>query len=1185
MHHPVLATLSQIRTRAKRLLLLFAVSLLVIGLLGASIAFGVVDYLVRVQDPGLRWMFSLLVLGVTIAIVVRYLWPAMRIPLSDLEIARRIEQCFPPLRNRLSSAVEFLTQSEDDPYAGSPQLRRAVIQDASAQLHHLDPQAVLEIRQLRWIGGTAAGILILALFLLLLAPGNVSIAAGRLMAPWGGPEWPKRHELALIEPQARIARGQNYEIRIRDQKGQLPSELQIEFRSSKQEQPEVQRLKVQGSEEIITRKESVSNAFEFRVLGGDDRSMAWFAVDVVDPPTVSELEVNVYPPSYTGIAPYRSPAHVRAIKGSRVVMRGKSSKPLDAARLQFQSQSTLTGDLLGSAREFQVEFTAQATDTFWFELQDQEGFEGAADQRYELTVLSDAPPSVVLEEPSVNTAVSARAIVPLGVVARDDLALRNVRLHYKIVPAGQQEESANAEELQQVLFAGPATPPEIDDDHRFSGEGQREEIRQDWDLSRLETALEPGVEIVLYATATDYQPATGKSEPKRLAILTDQQLLDRINGRQSQVLNELGRLTKLQQEARQQTQNLEIVMEEVGSLSEEQADTLQAAEITQRQVQKGLADEEGIVATIDEMLSELRNNRLDAGESVERLNRLKSSVQELGQNELPKVSHELTTALKATQNQPTDFKANQEIAENLQSARKGQDEVVRELDALLQELSRWDDARRFRQELREFQEKQEELAEGTLEQLKETLTRDLKDLSPQQVAKLKQLTRQQQELSEDLARWMSRAEQSSRELQEADPKAAQSLSDANALARELALHGRMRAAAQDLQQNRVGQTAEQQQQIADSLQEVLDELSNRPPSDTKQLVRKLREAEEKLKRLRREQKELQRELQANQRNPNAEQKERELQRLMRKQENLEQELARFSRQLQRLTAKKSSQSVRNAEQKVDQAGKQAQAGKSDLAEQQAQQAEKDLEQAQQQLAERRREAEADLAYEKLTKMKDELVGVHDRQKSLLEGTERLEDLRQQNSGELTPGQRASLQQLAANQALLEEQTFDLAEKLAEAVVFRMALDGARGEMQAAADMLSQGQTGSGVQTAEANALRRMEQLLEALNPDPPDDNQEQAQPPGGGGGENQQQNRPQDGIPDIAQLKMLKLLQQEINQRTQALESKYGLENELSEAQENEYQRLAAEQGRLANLLRQLMPTPTEGQPEELPLE
>jgi hypothetical protein len=93
-------------------------------------------------------------------------------------------------------------------------------------------------------------------------------------------------------------------------------------------------------------------------------------------------------------------------------------------------------------------------------------------------------------------------------------------------------------------------------------------------------------------------------------------------------------------------------------------------------------------------------------------------------------------------------------------------------------------------------------------------------------------------------------------------------------------------------------------------------------------------------------------------------------------------------------------------------------------------------------------------------------------------------------------------------------------------------------------------------------------LLEALRPDPNQaaDNKQQQQQQGagsGGGGGG-------DGIPNIAQIKLLKLLQTEIRSKTVALAELRQRQEKWTADQEKQFEGLSQRQGRLADMVRDL---------------
>jgi hypothetical protein len=121
-------------------------------------------------------------------------------------------------------------------------------------------------------------------------------------------------------------------------------------------------------------------------------------------------------------------------------------------------------------------------------------------------------------------------------------------------------------------------------------------------------------------------------------------------------------------------------------------------------------------------------------------------------------------------------------------------------------------------------------------------------------------------------------------------------------------------------------------------------------------------------------------------------------------------------------------------------------------------------------------------------------------------------------------------------------------------------------MDQAAKRLQEIKTDGLTSQAAKAASDRFKQLLEALRADR---GGQGGQGGGGGGGGGAGGENP-DGIPATAQLKMLKALQQEINDKTEALEETRRREGRLSPEQTAEGERLAEEQGVLADLVRDM---------------
>src|SRR5580704_11399327 len=170
MPHVLENELAQVRRRVRSLVVLHALAWLVGGLVAALVIFGLADYLIHFQDRGIRLMCSFMIVNMVIWAVSRYLWPAWRTELRDVDLALRVEKRFPHLNERFASTIQFLKQPADDPESGSPLLRREVINETTALVEPLDLREVVDPRPVaRTICGAVA-ICLLGLAVLLAAP-------------------------------------------------------------------------------------------------------------------------------------------------------------------------------------------------------------------------------------------------------------------------------------------------------------------------------------------------------------------------------------------------------------------------------------------------------------------------------------------------------------------------------------------------------------------------------------------------------------------------------------------------------------------------------------------------------------------------------------------------------------------------------------------------------------------------------------------------------------------------------------------------------------------------------------------------------------------------------------------------------------------------------------------------------
>ena len=437
-------------------------------------------------------------------------------------------------------------------------------------------------------------------------------------------------------------------------------------------------------------------------------------------------------------------------------------------------------------------------------------------------------------------------------------------------------------------------------------------------------------------------------------------------------------------------------------------------------------------------------------------------------------------------------------------------------------------------------------------------------LSPRQKADRENAAARQNDIAKGLQALEQKMDDMAKRSDDADPLAAAALREAAAQSRQKGTVGKMGEGADQLAKNQMGSARSNQEQARQDLKELVQSIKDRREKELSRLAKALGQAGKDMDELRKKQAELLKKTREAGKNPDPKAKKEELQKLAREQAELEKELQKQLQRLKKLKADGAAQAGGKAAGKMDKAKKDLDDDDEDDAQKDQEEALADLEEARTEIEDKKREVEEQLAMEQLAKMKDTLKALKERQDKVVTDTSDYQKARAAREDTLTPGERVGVKGLARVQSGLKEETAALAERLEGAPVFALTLKRAIDNMDDAGKRLAAIKTDDDTQRAEKAAARRFEQLLDALKPDPPKPGQ------GGGDGPSGPPGPKGDGIPTAAQVKMLKMLQQEVNLRTEELDEIKERGKELSELQKGEVDRLQDEQGSIADLARDL---------------
>ena len=1200
--HPLSQTIASLQRRLLWRRRAMAACAVIATTIATALALGFADYLMRFSDPGLR-IIATAALASVVAWAAHHWWYLpCRQRLAPLTVARRVEAHFPQLHDSLASAVEFLGQSEYDEMAGSAQLRRLVIAEAHNKVASLPLENVIEREPLRKAAASLAIALVAVAICLAVDPGAVRTALARLASPLGETQWPREHQLVFREIPTRLVAGQTFQVELIDTAGTLPDDVKIEYSATHNGVREVTtEPMVRTGDAMVARRENVNKSFAFRAKGGDDDTMAWNWVDVKELPRLSSMSITVHPPEYTGLPVAPAERHLEVLAGTGIEIRGVTSEPVGAARILQEHaepiEAVVENDADGHAqRAFHIgpkQWIANRSGPYKLELVNESGLAGVVGQ-WNLRVDPDSPPTVTWQRPADDLYVLPRAIVPIEVLVKDDLAIRRVDLTYDRNDKSESERAARPKEASIALYQGPNKPRAAASN--AAGRGESQVVTYSWDLAPLQAPA--GAMLTIQAEASDYRPETGRTiGPRRISLINIDELETRLAERQSQIARQLERVLTLERKTREDIRRVEIQLHDAGGITKRDRDTLETAEPNQRSATRILIDPaEGVPPLVDAILNEIEINRLENSDTSETMKRLLDQLKRLSAGPLQVAEREATAARKlveaitpdknmaASSQLKLDVPQVESLARSLAAAGGGQEDVIATLERLIGELAGKTDFRRIVRliaELREDQLAHEKLARTEIGI--DTLPLDVNELSRAQRANLNKAAAGEAAIVGRYAKVEQALDQLSQKMAGDKDPLAGTVADAVELAGQLAITTQMQQTVTDLSENRVGQALAREIKISEGLQQLLKVLRNEGERQPEKIVESLKEAEQRLAELRQQLARLRQQIAQAERAPNTPRPE-QLKQLSEQQQNMRRETEQLARQLERLQATDAGQSAQNAANQLENRHANNKPGGENAnrpsPSNQVQKAEQDLEQAARQLAGRRQEAEENLELEFVRRFQTDLGEMVKRQQQVIKKTGEL-DAGRKTAPTLSATQTKSVRDLAEQERKLADQAKEHSEFLAGLGAVRVSLEEAERRLAAAAKLLEEHQTGPPAQQAEQLALARLEGMMQTFAQTAneatkkPDANNA-PQPPPAANNQQQQQRRP---TFQLLEVKMLRMLQADLNERTRQHEQRTAAADPATKAAlELEARDLAAEQGRLSELVQKMLTRDNEKQ-------
>jgi hypothetical protein len=412
-------------------------------------------------------------------------------------------------------------------------------------------------------------------------------------------------------------------------------------------------------------------------------------LNVLHPPLLTSLDLNVAPPAYTMLAPRyypSSPSEIQVPLGSRLTWRGRANGPLASATMIDAHQDSLPWSVHADSAGMSLVVNEDLNWTL--HLKDARGIASETPIVRTVQVVPDAAPSIRLRSVTADGFIPGDGIVRLDLMAEDDYGLS--RLDILVRRSGTWDAPSDTTwtkvQLNGSAVVSASTPDGLISVTTDQSEGQPGGPRRvlALTLDGSDFQLMPGDVMMMAAEATDNrQPGpqmTTRSRIIRLALPSAADLLT------EQVTDEADRLDGLD-ELRQRSDDLR---DQMAQLEREMKKDPDLDFARRQELEDALNRQQAMQGELEELTSDLRqdmNNLMDHNASsmelVDRMERVAELLEEVMNEELAELQQQLRDAM--------DELSEKEIRDAMAEVAKNQEDFLERLDraiAQLEELKR-----------------------------------------------------------------------------------------------------------------------------------------------------------------------------------------------------------------------------------------------------------------------------------------------------------------------------------------------------------------------------------------------------------------------------------------------------------------------------------------------------------------
>ncbi len=480
-------------------------------------------------------------------------------------------------------------------------------------------------------------------------------------------------------------------------------------------------------------------------------------------------------------------------------------------------------------------------------LVDSDGISQDESIAFAFDVIADRAPTATLMEPEQDESVLPDARIALRAESRDDLGLRSAGIEIATRIGKDGADSLVLEEIAPALQAGSKNRSSAQND--AGAKVIEAETERVLDLSKL--SLKAGDVVLLRAFAEDFLDRHF-GRPTTASVVDSNEIdgsasaLPQEDGRRVRSAARLLRVVGEDEFERQVRSSLAGVRRDAMRLDERQA---KARDIVERNPQDDTArDAQGAVT---EGLSRTSEALKQIKARLERNGEAEGVLAEIARqaDELVEAAQSKSSQASASLEQANKASAAEQARQATTDATEAQEAVREELEDLVGLLDRNEDAWVARKRLDELANKVKQLTRETDQAASRSNGESREELTAEARAELDALAERQRQAAEESDQVAQDLRDRAKALEQADREQAKALEEAAKTIEEGRVRDEMQQAASDAQQNRLEQSKGSQQRASDALSKAAEALAQDNKVRAEELARELESLVESIRRL------------------------------------------------------------------------------------------------------------------------------------------------------------------------------------------------------------------------------------------------------------------------------------------------------------------------------------------------